>query len=64
MFSDRGVALNVTTASVQLRVLHTGVYLFARLKLRGTNSTWLSFVSALVLAKVVKGKDKVFRVLK
>jgi hypothetical protein len=37
MFSARGVALNVTTASVQLRVLHNSVYLSARLKLRGTN---------------------------
>jgi hypothetical protein len=39
MFSARGVALNVTTASVQLRVLHTSVYLSARLMLRGTNSS-------------------------
>jgi hypothetical protein len=39
MFSARGVALNVTTASVQLRVLNNSVYLSARLKLRGTNST-------------------------
>jgi hypothetical protein len=38
MFSARGVALNVTTASVQLRVLHTSVYVSAQLKLRGTNS--------------------------
>jgi hypothetical protein len=37
MFSARGVVLNVTTASVQLRVLHNSVYLSARLKLRGTN---------------------------
>jgi hypothetical protein len=34
MFSARGVALNVTTASVQLRVLHNSVYLSARLKLQ------------------------------
>jgi hypothetical protein len=39
MFSARGVALNVTTASVQLCVLHNSVYLSAWLKLRGTNST-------------------------
>jgi hypothetical protein len=39
MFSARGVALNVITASVQLRVLHSSVYLSARLKLRGTNYT-------------------------
>jgi hypothetical protein len=39
MFSAWGVALNGTTASVQLRVLHNSVYLSARLKLRGTNST-------------------------
>jgi hypothetical protein len=37
MFSAREVALNVTTASVQLRVLHNSVYLSARLKLRGNN---------------------------
>jgi hypothetical protein len=42
MFSARGVALNVTTASVQLRVLHNSVYLSARLKLRGTNYTNVS----------------------
>jgi hypothetical protein len=42
MFSSQGVALNVTTGSVQLRVLHNSVYLFARLKLRGTNSICLS----------------------
>jgi hypothetical protein len=41
-FSARGVALNVTTASVQLRVLHNSVYLSARLKLGGTNYTYLS----------------------
>jgi hypothetical protein len=39
MFSARGVALNVTAASVQLRVLHNSVYLSARLKLRSTNSS-------------------------
>jgi hypothetical protein len=33
-----GVALNVTTASVKVRVLHNSVYLSARLKLRGTDS--------------------------
>jgi hypothetical protein len=38
MFSAWGVALNVTMASVQLRVLHYSVYLSAWLKLRGTNS--------------------------
>jgi hypothetical protein len=37
MFSARGVALNVTTASVQLRVVHNSDYLSARLKLRGNN---------------------------
>jgi hypothetical protein len=41
MFSARGVALNVTTASVQLRVLHNSVYLSARLKLRGTNTKYM-----------------------
>jgi hypothetical protein len=40
MFSARGLALNVTTASVQLRALHNSVYLSARLKLRGTNYSW------------------------
>jgi hypothetical protein len=40
MFSARGVALNVTTASVQLRMLHNSVYLSARLKLRSTNSSF------------------------
>jgi hypothetical protein len=39
MFSARGVALKVTTVSVQLRVLHNSVYISARLKLPGTNST-------------------------
>jgi hypothetical protein len=39
MFSAQRVALNVTTASVQLRVLPNSVYLSARIKLRGTNST-------------------------
>jgi hypothetical protein len=38
MFSARGVALKVTTVSVQLRVLHNSVYISARLKLPGTNS--------------------------
>jgi hypothetical protein len=38
MFPARGVALNVTTGSVQLRVLHNRAYLSARLKLQGTNS--------------------------
>jgi hypothetical protein len=33
-----GVALNVTTASVQLRVLYNSAYFSARLKLRGTKS--------------------------
>jgi hypothetical protein len=42
MFSARGVALNVITASEQLRVLHNSVYLSAGLKLRGTNSTHTS----------------------
>jgi hypothetical protein len=32
--------VNVTTASVQLRVLNNSVYLSARLKLRGTNNTF------------------------
>jgi hypothetical protein len=41
MFSARGVALNATTASVQLRVLYNNAYLSARLKLRGTNSNFL-----------------------
>jgi hypothetical protein len=36
--------MNVTTASVQLRVAHNSVYLSARLKLRGTNSTSLECV--------------------
>jgi hypothetical protein len=40
MFSARGVALKVTTVSVQLRVLHNIVYISARLKLPGTNSTY------------------------
>jgi hypothetical protein len=35
MFSAQEVALNITTASVQLRVLHNSVYLSARLQ--GTN---------------------------
>jgi hypothetical protein len=43
MFSARGVALNVTTASVQLRVLYNSAYLSARLKLRGTNSSYSDF---------------------
>jgi hypothetical protein len=33
IFSALGVALNITTANVQLRVLHNSVYLSARLKL-------------------------------
>jgi hypothetical protein len=37
MFSARGVALKVTTVSVQLRVFHNSVYISARLKLPGTN---------------------------
>jgi hypothetical protein len=41
MFSSRGVALNVTTASIQLCVLNNSVYLSARLKLRSTNSSCL-----------------------
>jgi hypothetical protein len=44
MFSARGVALNVTTARVQLRVLHN-VYLSAWLQLRGTNSIFFQNVS-------------------
>jgi hypothetical protein len=47
MFSARRAPLNVTTASVQLRVLHNSVYLSARLKLRGTNSSqWYLMTSA------------------
>jgi hypothetical protein len=42
MFSARGVALKVTTVSVQLRLLHNSVYISARLKLPGTNSTCIS----------------------
>jgi hypothetical protein len=44
MFFARGVALNVTAASVQLRVLRNSVYFSARLNLRGNNCTkaaWL-----------------------
>jgi hypothetical protein len=41
MFSTRRVALNVTTASVQLRVLNNSVYLSAGLKLRGLASPTL-----------------------
>jgi hypothetical protein len=39
MFSARGVALNVTVASEQVRVLQIRGFLSARLKLRGTNSS-------------------------
>jgi hypothetical protein len=53
MFSARGVALNVTTASVQLRMLHNSVYLSAGLKLRGTNNTSFQHVT-------VTDKEKTF----
>jgi hypothetical protein len=43
------VALNVTTASVQLRVLHNSVYLPARLKLRGNYYTCGSVRSCTIL---------------
>jgi hypothetical protein len=45
MFSAQGVALNVTTASLQLRMLYNSAYLSAWLKLRGTNSRWIQRVT-------------------
>jgi hypothetical protein len=39
MFFTQGVALNITTASVQLCVLHNSIYLSVWIKLRGTNYT-------------------------
>jgi hypothetical protein len=40
-----GSSSNVTTASVQLHMLHNSVYVSARLKLRGTNSMYIHILS-------------------
>jgi hypothetical protein len=56
MFSAWGVALNVTTASVQLRVLHNSVYLSVRLKSQGNNCMYETpdFIEQLIVIQCAR----------